>query len=69
MIVYQLELKSKFRLMCEGGYINTLPSTREAPPVPSQLKLNTTHHSINKVGFMFNTKMCIAFSHTDLLVS
>jgi len=22
MIVYQLELKSKFRLMCEGGYIN-----------------------------------------------
>jgi len=23
MIVYQLELKSKFRLMCEGGYINT----------------------------------------------
>jgi len=21
MIVYQLELKSKFRLMCEGGYI------------------------------------------------
>jgi len=24
MIVYQLELKSKFRLMGEGGYINTL---------------------------------------------
>jgi len=23
MIVYQLGLKSKFRLMCEGGYINT----------------------------------------------
>jgi len=22
MIVYQLELKSKFRLMCEGGFIN-----------------------------------------------
>jgi len=22
MIVYQLELKSKLRLMCEGGYIN-----------------------------------------------
>jgi len=24
MIVYQLELKSKFRLMCEGGYNNNL---------------------------------------------
>jgi hypothetical protein len=22
MIVYQLEPKSKFRLMCEGGYLN-----------------------------------------------
>jgi len=22
MIVYQLELKSKFRLMCEGGFIS-----------------------------------------------
>jgi len=24
MIAYQLKLKSKFRLMCEGGYINIL---------------------------------------------
>jgi hypothetical protein len=34
MIVYQLELKSKFRLMCEGGLI-----THQAPlPVLLQTK-------------------------------
>ena len=31
MIVYQLELKSKFRLMCEGGYINVQPRAMSLP--------------------------------------
>jgi len=33
MIVYQLELKSKFRLMCEGGYKYISTSTRWPTPI------------------------------------
>jgi len=32
MIVYQLGLKSKFRLMCEGGCIYLSTMSRGAPP-------------------------------------
>ena len=31
MIVYQLELKSKFRLMCEGELINVQPRAMSLP--------------------------------------
>jgi len=35
MIVYQLGLKSKFRLMCEGGIIYIKPIATEAPYLES----------------------------------
>ena len=35
---WELELKSKFRLMCEGGCIYLSPMSRGAPPAPSKPK-------------------------------
>ena len=40
MIISQLELKSKFRLMCEGGCIYLSTESKGAPPMASKSVLD-----------------------------
>jgi len=49
MIVYQLGLKSKFRLMCEGEYNNSIRSVGE-PPSGGLKSLNSTHSKVGELG-------------------
>ena len=48
MIVYQLELKSKLRLMCEGGYL--LMVSQEAKDIVCSIKIDSC------IWFLFFSK-------------
>ena len=64
MIISQLELTSKFRLMCEGGYNNSIKHGWMGPPCTSE----TTKNKDLRTGRIQAQAMRLAGLHGVLMV-